>query len=326
MLSRRILIVILSGKGLDSKSGMSSSGDHTGNFGGDAVLADLAARPFVIAAPARQAAPFIFASPHSGRIYPPSFLRASRLDALNLRKSEDAFVEELFASAVALGAPMLAARFPRAYVDPNRAAEELDAAMFDGRIARAAAAPSTHVSAGLGVIPRLVREGLDIYRARVPADEAEFRIAHFHRPYHAALAQLVNETRARFGVAAVIDCHSMPSGVKGADIVVGDRHETSAARELSAHAVAILRGLGFDVVRNAPYAGGYTTALHGRPAEGIHALQIEINRALYLHEDTMDRAQSFSDCRELLGHFVSALLKADLRWLMPRGLLPRAAE
>lgn len=302
--------------------------DHNGEAtgGGDAVLADLVARPFVVAAPVRQAAPFVFSSPHSGRVYPPSFLRVSRLDSVNLRKSEDAFVEELFASAVAMGAPLLAARFPRAYVDPNRAAEELDATMFSGTLARAAPAPSTHVSAGLGVIPRVVREGLDIYRSRMPAAEAEFRIAHFHRPYHAALAKLVEDTRARFGVAVVVDCHSMPSGVKGADIVVGDRHETSAARELSAHAVAILRGLGFDVVRNAPYAGGYTTALHGRPAAGIHALQIEINRALYLHEDTMDRAQSFSDCRELLGHFVSALMKADLRWLMPRGVLPKAAE
>lgn len=292
----------------------------------DPVLSDLLARPFAVAAPARQAAPFVFASPHAGRIYPPSFLRASRLDALNLRKSEDAFVEELFDSAVVLGAPMITARFPRAYVDPNRAADELDAAMFDGRVARASPAPTTHVSAGLGVIPRVVREGLEIYRGRLPAAEADFRVANFHLPYHAALAALVNATRARFGVAVVVDCHSMPSGVKGADIVVGDRHETSAARELSAHAIAVLRGLGFDVVRNAPYAGGYTTALHGRPAEGVHALQIEVNRSLYLHEDTMERAQSFADCRELIGHFISALMKADLRWLAPRGQLPKAAE
>lgn len=296
------------------------------DFETDPVLADLVARPFVMAEPAHQTAPFVFASPHAGRVYPPSFLRTSRLDALNLRKSEDAFVEELFDSAATFGAPLIAARFPRAYVDPNRAPEELDSNMFDGRLPCAVPPPSTHVSAGLGVIPRVVREGLEIYRHRLPAAEAEFRIAHFHRPYHAALARRVEETRARFGVAVVVDCHSMPSGVKGADIVVGDRHETSAARELSAHAVAVLRQIGFDVVRNAPYAGGYTTSLYGRPADGVHALQIEVNRALYLHEDRMDRAESFADCRELLGHFVSALLKADLRWLAPCGALPKAAE
>jgi N-formylglutamate deformylase len=290
----------------------------------DDAFADLLARPYALAAPARQAVPFVFASPHSGRIYPASFLAASRLDPLSLRKSEDAYVEELFEAAAAFGAPFLAARFPRAYVDPNRAPDEIDPALFDGPLPRASS--STHVSAGLGVVPRIVREGLEIYRARLPAAEADFRVARFYRPYHAALAQLVDETRARFGVAVVIDCHSMPSGVKGADIVLGDRHETSAARELSAHALAILKGLGFDVVRNAPYAGGYTTARYGRPAEGVHALQVEVNRALYLEEDTLTRAASFADCRELLGHFMAALMRADLRWLAPRGAVPKAAE
>jgi N-formylglutamate amidohydrolase len=292
----------------------------------DPVLAGLMANPFTVVAPRRQAVPFVFASPHSGRVYPPSFTARSRLDAVSLRKSEDAFVEELFDVAVLHGAPFIAARFPRAYVDPNRAAEELDPALFEGLGPRAPRSPTTHVNAGLGVIPRLVREGLEIYPAKLPASEAEFRIAHFHRPYHAALAALVDETRARFGVAVIVDCHSMPSGIKGADMVIGDRHETSAARELSAHAVAALKNLGFDVVKNAPYAGGYTTSLYGRPQDGVHALQVEVNRALYLHEERMEKAPSFSDCRELIGHFIAALVKADLRWLAPKRALPKAAE
>jgi N-formylglutamate amidohydrolase len=294
--------------------------------GGDAVLADLAARPFAVLRPAHQSVPFIFASPHSGRIYPPTLTRLSRLDALSLRKSEDAFVDELFTHVVADGAPLIVARFPRAFVDVNRGAEELDPALFEAPLPRAMSGPSTHVNAGLGVIPRVVRDGLEIYRGRLPVAEAEFRLAQFHRPYHAALAALVEETRARFGVAVVIDCHSMPSGVKGAEIVLGDRHETTAAAELSAHALAALQRLGFDVVRNAPYAGGYTTALYGQPADGMHALQVEVNRALYLDEDKMEKAASFDDCRELLGHFTAALVRADLRWLAPRGTLPRAAE
>jgi N-formylglutamate amidohydrolase len=299
---------------------------HRGPERDDPVLAELAARPFTVLAPTRQTVPFVFASPHSGRVYPPSFVAASRLDPISLRKSEDAFVEEMFDIAFTLGAPFIAARFPRAFVDPNRAAEELDPALFEGLGERAPRAPTTHVTAGLGVIPRLVREGLDIYPARLPAAEAEYRIEHFHRPYHAALASLVEETRARFGCAVVVDCHSMPSGVKGADMVIGDRHETSAAKELSAHAVAALKKLGFDVVKNAPYAGGYTTSLYGRPADGVHALQVEVNRALYLHEEKMEKAPSFSDCRELIGHFIARLVKADFRWLAPKRALPKAAE
>lgn len=303
--------------------------NHSGNLPGspdDPVLADLAERPFERMVPRRQTVPFVFTSPHSGRIYPPSFTQASRLDAISLRKSEDAFVEQLFDVAVAHGAPFLAARFPRAYLDPNRSPEELDPALFDGLGARAPRSPSTHVNAGLGVVPRLVREGLDIYGVKLPAAEAEYRIAHFHQPYHTALSALIEDTRARFGVAVVVDCHSMPSGIKGADMVVGDKHETSASPELSAHAVSALRGLGFDVVKNAPYAGGYTTALYGRPQEGVHALQIEVNRALYLHEEKLEKAASFADCRELIGHFIAALVKADLRWLVPRRALPKAAE
>ncbi len=278
----------------------------------------------IVATPARQAAPFIFASPHSGRIYPPSFLRASRLDSLSLRKSEDAFVDELFDNAVELGAPLIAARLPRAFVDPNRAAEELDAAMFEGRLSRST--QTTHVAAGLGVVPRVVREGLEIYRARIPAAEAEFRIAQFHRPYHAALAALVEETRARFGVAVVIDCLFDAVGREGR------RHRcrrparnlrrarTVQSRDRHPPATGFRRGAQRALRR------GYTTALHGRPADGVHALQIEVNRALYLHEEKMEKAPSFGDCRELLGHFISALMKADLRWLSPRGALPKAAE
>src|SRR4051812_49179299 len=169
------------------------------------------AAPFRLERPSRQSVPFVFASPHSGRSYPDSLLAQTRLDATTLRRSEDAFVDELFAGAVGLGAPLLAALFPRAYLDVNRGMAELDVGMFDGAVGVPVDAPSPRVSAGLGVIPRIVRDGAEIYRGKLGREEADNRLGQFYRPYHAALAALMEETRIRFGVAVLLDCHSMPS-------------------------------------------------------------------------------------------------------------------
>src|ERR1700761_1459793 len=187
-----------------------SGPDGTPCFEGaaDSTLATLMADPFRILRPHVQTLPFVFASGHSGRLYPESLIAQSRLDALTLRRSEDAFVDELFAGAADLGAPMIAASFPRAYCDVNRAISELDAGMFDATLDLAVDAPSPRVAAGLGVIPRIVRDGAEIYGRKLSPREAEFRLSHLYRPYHAALAALAEETRKRFGVAVVVDCHS----------------------------------------------------------------------------------------------------------------------
>ncbi|MGQ0742513.1 MAG: N-formylglutamate amidohydrolase [Alphaproteobacteria bacterium] len=278
----------------------------------DPLLDELIARPFLLARPARQSTPFIFASPHSGHLYPESFLAQSVLEARRLRFSEDAFVDDLFAFAPSLGAPLLAARFPRAFVDANRAAGELDATMFDALPALPLVPRTARVAAGLGVIPRIVRDGLDIYFGHLPAPEAAFRLDNFYRPYHAALSRLVHETHARFGVAIVVDCHSMPSGPRTPDIVIGDQYGTSASPSLTRHVRDALRMLGFSVACNAPYAGGHTTEVYGNPALGLHALQIEINRALYLDEERIEKRETFTQLKAQLETFGSALLAADI--------------
>ena len=267
--------------------------------------------PFVLIEPLHRTAPLIFASPHSGRIYPPSFLETSRLDALSLRYSEDAFVDELFACAPAHGAPLIAAEFPRAFVDANRAAGEIDPSLFDVLPALPMAARTVRVAAGLGVIPRVVREGLEIYRGKLPGPEAAFRLDTFYRPYHAALSRLVEETRTRFGAAIVVDCHSMPSSARAPDVVIGDYYGEAAAAPLAAYAMSELRKLGFNVGYNTPYAGGHTTLLYGRPREGLHALQIEINRALYLDERRIEKLPVFDDCMKRIETFIARLVAAD---------------
>ncbi|HEX4160238.1 MAG TPA: N-formylglutamate amidohydrolase [Rhizomicrobium sp.] len=263
----------------------------------DPVLESLCAEPVRLLRPARQTLPYVFASPHSGRLYPARFLERSRLGPVALRRSEDAFVDELFAPAVDLGAPLLLARFPRAYLDANRAPAELDAAMFEGALPFAVDKASPRVHAGLGIIPRVVREGVEIYREKLTAQDAEERIFHFYRPYHAQLERLVLDTRARFGLAVVVDCHSMPSAAAAPDIVLGDRLGLAAAPQLTYAAECAFAGQGFTVARNTPYAGGHTTQLYGRPGGAVHALQIEINRALYLDEERVERGIRFGEIR-----------------------------
>ena len=286
-----------------------------GVSGADEALDLLLARPFVLSRPRPQSVPFVFASPHSGRLYPDSLTRTSALDELNLRQSEDAFVDELFGGVVALGAPLIAAQFPRAYVDANRAENEVDPAMFDA-VPAMALARTPRVAAGLGVIPRLVRDGLEIYRMPIPAREASFRLEAFYRPYHAALAKLAAETRDHFGACVVIDCHSMPSNARAPDIVIGDHYGETADAAVVERARSALRASGFTVGYNTPYAGGYTTLEYGRPDDGIHALQLEINRGLYLGEEKLEKLSSFGDCKNRIGRFVAQLIEINAEALM----------
>jgi N-formylglutamate deformylase len=289
-------------------------------------LADLFARPFRLARPKAQTVPFIFASPHSGRRYPAMLAAASRLDPLMLRRSEDAFVEELFAGVVDLGAPLLAAEFPRVFLDVNRAVGEIDAAMFAGPLDVAVDPPGPRVTAGLGVIPRIVRDGAEIYRGKLQPDDAAARLEKLYRPWHHTLAKLAEQTHARFGVAVVVDCHSMPSALGAPDIVLGDRYGASAAPGLSQLAQNAFAGEGLSVARNAPYAGGHTTALYGRTAQGRHALQIEVNRGLYLDEEKIVPKESFAALKRKLACALAKIVRIAPAELMPATDLPHAAE
>jgi N-formylglutamate amidohydrolase len=267
--------------------------------------------------PREQMVPLVFASPHSGRDYPADFVAASRLDPQALRRSEDSFVDELFACAPRLGAPLLAARFPRAYCDPNREPYELDPSMFSGQLPHYANTRSPRVAAGLGTIARVVASGAEIYRARLPVDEIERRINLFYRPYHRRLAAMVEQTRARFGWSLLVDCHSMPTGGgplereaatgANADVVLGDCYGASCAPQITQAAEDAFRQRGYRVVRNAPYAGGFTTRHYGQPRRGSHALQIEINRALYMDEGQHTKLAGFEHLAADLEGVVTAL-------------------
>lgn len=264
-----------------------------------------------IDAPDIRTTPVIFASPHSGRDYPPDLLVATRLDPLTLRRSEDCFVDELFGAAPAYGAPLLKALFPRAYCDVNRDPGELDPALFLEAPPSTPQSRSPRVHAGLGVIARVVRDGADIYRRRMPLAEARRRLGALHAPYHAALARLIAGARDRFGQAILIDCHSMPSQAApgGVDVILGDRYGASCAPGLTALATQTLGALGFKVGRNNPYAGGYTAETYGAPANGVHVLQIEVSRALYLDELSLERLPSFGAVHARLTRFVETLCR-----------------
>ena len=292
----------------------------------DTDLAALFARPFRLARPEAQTVPFIFASPHSGRRYPQSLAAASRLDPVMLRRSEDAFVDELFAEVTMLGAPLLAAEFPRVFLDVNRGVAELDATMFSAPLKLPVDLPSARVAAGLGVIPRIVRDGADIYRGKLAPGEAQMRLEKLYHPYHRALAMLVAETQARFGVAVVVDCHSMPSTLAAPQIVLGDRYGASAAPALSRLAEDAFTREGLSVTRNVPYAGGHTTMLHGRVAQGVHALQIEINRGLYLDEEKIAKKPNFEAVKLKLTAALTRILRLDIEALRASPDLSAAAE
>lgn len=269
--------------------------------------------PFELTEPAELSSAAVFSSPHSGRAYPVEFLTRSRLDPLSLRASEDAFVDLLFADAPLWGAPLIAATAPRAWVDLNRGPEELDPAVVsDVR----ATGLNPRVAAGLGVIPRIVAEGCPIYRGKISLDDAKARIASHHTPYHAQLELLLARARQRFGYAILFDCHSMPTDalraaprVRGgrAEIVLGDRFGTSASREFMQAAQGAFSRAGFAVAVNAPFAGGHITQRYGRPGHGWHAIQIEIDRNLYLDQERIAPNEGYDACRAALGKVVRDL-------------------
>lgn len=256
--------------------------------------------PYAVALPRQQTAPVVLASPHSGQWYPPEFLATTRLDPLSLRRSEDSFVDELFAQGPALGVPLISALYARAFVDANREPFELDPEMYDDDLPGYANARSPRVAAGLGTIARTVANGQPIYRRRLKVAEALNRIETYYRPYHDALRGLVEQTHAKFGMCLLVDCHSMPSNSMDAvrragrplptvDFVLGDAHGTSCSQDFVVGAEQVLTDMGYRIYRNIPYAGGFTTRHYGRPAEGLHALQVEINRALYMDEARIQR-------------------------------------
>jgi N-formylglutamate amidohydrolase len=257
----------------------------------------------------------IFASPHSGRDYPADFLAQAVLDRQAIRSSEDAFVDQLFDAAPGLGAPLLAARAPRAFIDLNRAADELDPAVIEG-ISRVPHNP--RVSSGLGVIPRVVAGGRAIYRGKLSLAEAERRITGFWHPYHAALAGLIDETRAGFGSAVLIDCHSMPHeaieahsrpGQPRPEVVLGDRFGVAAGEEVMDRVQAVFEASGLRVVRNAPFAGAYVAQAYGRPTCGVHVVQVEIDRSLYMNEARVEPLPGFAAFRDLIGGVMAELIQ-----------------
>ncbi len=255
----------------------------------------------------------IFSSPHSGAEYSAKFLAETRLDALALRSSEDAFVDELFSSAPEHGAPLITAKVPRAFVDLNRAADELDPSIILGA---KVSGVNPRIAAGLGVIPRVVSNSQVIRNGKMSLTEAKARVAEFHTPYHNRLSQLIKNHRVRFGMAILVDCHSMPKEALDAaplvdrqapDIVLGDRFGASADRWVSDMARNIFEDAGFKVARNAPFAGGYITKHYGHPSRGIHALQVEINRAVYMDESQVVRRDDFDEVKNALSTAISKI-------------------
>jgi N-formylglutamate amidohydrolase len=275
---------------------------------------------FEVDRPDSQTAPYIFASPHSGDYYDPKFVSSTNLDPLTLRRSEDSFVDRIFSCATKHGAPLLNTRHPRVFVDVNREPFELDPSMFDSDLPEYVNTNSPRVAVGLGTIPSIVASGAKIYQRKLTFAEARARIDNYYVPYHSALKNLVKATRKRFGAAVVIDCHSMPSAVGAAysesergrpDFILGDRYGVSCHGLIIDCAEQYLTDLGYTVVRNDPYAGGFVTQHYGRPGNGIHALQIEINRAIYMDEALF---QPSSNMTRLMGHIdglVGNLVRID---------------
>ena len=278
--------------------------------------------PFEILEPAEGTSAVVFNSPHSGRVYPPNFLAQSRLDLATLRRSEDFFVDELIAGVVRRGHPVMRAHFPRCYVDVNREPYELDPRMFDGRLPSFANTRSMRVAGGLGTVARVVGDAQEIYDRRLPVDDALRRIETLYKPYHRALRRLFTRVHRDFGAAVLVDCHSMPSTVGAkderprADVVLGDRYGTSCTAIVSDVIDATLRSLGYTVSRNRPYAGGFITEHYGNPAAGLHAIQVELNRSLYMDERRYSRSTTFERVAadiETLAERLAAIPLEELR-------------
>jgi N-formylglutamate amidohydrolase len=279
--------------------------------------------PFEIVEPATWRAPIIFNSPHSGSVYPNDFLEASRIDLPSLRRSEDSFMDELVEGLSGRGFPVVRVNFPRSYVDVNREPYELDPRMFTGRLPSFANTRSMRVAGGLGTIPRVVGDGQEIYRDRLNVDDALARIEALYKPYHRALRRLINKAHQAFGTVILVDCHSMPSiGVsrdepRRPDLVIGDRYGTSCAPLLPDMVEETMRALGYSIGRNKPYAGGFITEHYGNPASGLHTVQIELNRAVYMDERRRERGPRFAQVASDFASLADALATVPLGDLGP---------
>ena len=279
--------------------------------------------PYDVLEPAEHAGPVLFNSPHSGSIYPRAFLEASRLDIATLRRSEDSFVDELIAGVVERGFPLMRAHFPRCFVDVNREPYELDPRMFEGRLPSFANTRSMRVAGGLGTVARVVGDAQEIYDQRIPVDDALRRIESLYKPYHRSLRRLFTKLHRDFGAAVLVDCHSMPSTAGHRDerprpeFVLGDRYGTSCVGVVSETVEQTLRSLGYSVSRNKPYAGGFITEHYGNPAAGLHAIQLEINRALYMDEPRYQRSRNFAALAADLDTLASRLGEIPFEELRP---------
>lgn len=285
-------------------------------------------KPYDITLPKQRRTSVIFASPHSGRFYPPAFLEESVLDRQMIRSSEDAFVDRLFDSVPKFGAPLIVANYPRAYVDLNRGADELDPALIRG--CRRAPA-NQRVASGLGVIPRVVAGGRAIYHGKMPLSQARERLDAVWHPYHDRIRTLMSESHLMFGEAILADCHSMPHEAvvslcgkreEKPEIVLGDRFGTSADRRIVERIGAVFREAGFVVARNKPFAGAYIAQKYGRPAVHQHVVQIEIDRALYMDEARLEPKPDFAAFRDV----ISGIAREIARIGCAAGELPLAAE
>jgi N-formylglutamate deformylase len=274
--------------------------------------------PFTLLRPQRQSAALVLTSPHSGRYYGGEFLAQARLDAQAIRRSEDSYVEELFGAAPALGLPLLAAEFPRAWCDANREPWELDPGMFADELPDYVNRHSPRVAAGLGTIARIVGTGEPIYARKLSFADAQARVRTCWQPFHEALAGLIEETQAEFGHCLVLDCHSMPTppgrSANRPDIVLGDGHGTSCTQAWTAYIESLLTGYGFSVRRNDPYAGGFITRHYGRPREGVQVVQLEVARGLYMHERQFARNARFVLVQERLSGFLRDMADAMRLW------------
>lgn len=254
----------------------------------------------------------IFASPHSGSVYPKAFINRSPLNLQMLRRNEDAFIAELFAPVIEYGSPLLSAQFPRCFVDVNRAPDELP---FEW--APDAGQPTPRAAAGLGVVPTMLSESMAIYKKPLSYRAARARLTALYHPYHDALQELITQASLEFGAALLIDCHSMPGfapmGSRRPDIILGDRFGVSCHPETIARVERSFRGAGYNVTRNYPYAGGYVTQHYGKPRAGIEALQIEINRDLYLNPVTMKKKRSYDALAENLKAVISEIIEGQPR-------------
>jgi len=250
----------------------------------------------------------IFASAHSGSIYPDAFIERTDLAIKQLRRNEDAFITNLFSPAPDLGAPLIEANFPRCFVDVNRASNELPSFwQTDGKII------SSRAEIGMGVVPTMLSETINIYSEPLSLTAAKIRIKDLYHPYHDALLGLIDEARSLFGKVLLIDCHSMPGfnsmGSRRSDIILGDRFGKSCSSEIVMLIEKLFQDLGYSVSRNYPYAGGFVTKHYGKPYESANALQIEINRDLYLNPITLDKKPGFTALAKNISIIINSIIK-----------------